>query len=249
MRTSITGALAPLAPLALLAASAPVFAQASPTDAPSAITVTGGVTLANDYRFRGVSLTDRDATIQGTITVNHESGFYVGTWASNLADTPTYGNIEIDLYGGWTREVAPGTSVDVGALYYFYPSSHTGHGEFIEPYASVRHTLGPATAKLGIAYAPSQGAIGDKDNVYVYGELGSSIPRTPVTVTGHLGYSDGSLAFVGHYWDWSLGADVALGHNLTAGIKYVDTDLPSTGIHAIDRLSDAGVVVTLGASF
>ena len=145
--------------------------------------------------------------------------------------------------------MSPGTTVDVGALYYVYPSTHTGNSDYIEPYASIRHTFGPATAKIGAAYAPSQRSIGSNDNIYVYGELSSGIPGTPITLNSHLGYSDGSLAFVGHYLDWTVGADVALGHNLTAGVKYVDTDLPATGVRAVDRTFNAGVLFSIGATF
>ena len=88
------------------------------------------------------------------------------------------------------------------------------------------------------------------DNIYLYTDLGVGIPDTPVTLTGHLGYSDGSLAFGGNYWDWSVAADVTLGHGFTAGVKYVDTDLDDfTGIPAADTLYDATVLFTLGFSF
>lgn len=246
MRTSMKGLLA----LALLSASAPAFAQdAAP---PSDLTVTGGVSLTSDYRFRGVSFSAEDIAVQGTINVNHSSGVYFGTWASSLEDSALYGHTEVDLYAGYTTEVASGTTVDVGLLYYYYPNgvNAAGNSDYFEPYASIKTTIGPATAKVGVAYAWSQSALGNNDNVYVYTDLGAGIPDTPVSLNAHLGYTDGALGFGGNYLDWSLGADVAVGGGLTVGLKYVDTDLDAlTGIPAADTLYDATLLFTIGASF
>ena len=84
---------------ALFIAAGPAHAQEAP---PEPITVTGSVALVSDYRFRGVSQTDKEMAVQGGLTVTHESGVYAGTWASNLAGWGTFGgaNMELDLYGG-----------------------------------------------------------------------------------------------------------------------------------------------------
>ena len=51
---------------------------ASAQDA-SAFSFSGSAALVTDYRFRGLSLSDKDAAIQGGFNVNHESGFYLST--------------------------------------------------------------------------------------------------------------------------------------------------------------------------
>jgi len=51
-----------------------------------AVEASGNVTLATDYRFRGISQGDRSPAIQGGFDLGWDSGFYAGTWASN---TPT----------------------------------------------------------------------------------------------------------------------------------------------------------------
>ena len=259
MRTSIKGLFA----LALLASTAPAFAQDA-ADPPSDITVSGGVTLVSDYRFRGVSFTAEDPAIQGTININHSSGFYGGVWASNLEDSPVFGSIEIDLYGGFKTEVTSGVTLDVGLLYYYYPNGDNRaapvppatigaplNSDYFEPYASISGTIGPASIKLGAAYAWDQSALGGNDNIYVYTDLGLGIPDTPITLAGHLGYSNGSLTLgAGNYWDWAVGADLALGQGLTAGVRYIDTDLDQlTGIRATDTLYDETVLFSIGVSF
>ena len=248
MRTSMKGLMA----LALFSVSAPAFAQdAAETDPPSEFTVTGGVTIVSDYRFRGISFSAEDPAIQGTFNVNHSSGLYVGVWGSSIDDTPVYGHTEIDIYAGYTTEVASGTIVDVGLLYYYYPngSDAFGNSDYFEPYASIKTTIGPVTAKLGAAYAFDQSALAG-DNIYVFTDLTAGIPDTPVTLAAHLGYSDGSLSPGGNYFDWSVGADVALGSGLTAGVRYIDTDIDQlTAIPAIDTLYDETILFTLGVSF
>jgi uncharacterized protein (TIGR02001 family) len=253
MRTSKKG----FSTLALLSAAVPALFAAAPALAqdsgpPSDITVTGGASIVSDYRFRGASFSAEDATVQGTININHSSGVYLGTWASGLEDSAAYGHTEVDLYVGYTTEVASGTNIDVGLLYYAYPNGHAlTDSNYYEPYASIKTTMGPVTAKVGAAYAWKQSAIGSNDNIYVYTDLGLGIPATPVSLNAHLGYSDGSLTYgAGNYTDWSLGADLALGHGLTAGVKYIDTDLNNfSGIPATDTLYDATVLFTLGVSF
>ena len=101
----------------------------------------------------------------------------------------------------------------------------------------------PPSATVGAAYAPEQGSALTSDNIYVYGDLGTGIPDTPISLAAHLGYSEGSLDYgSGGYLDWSLGASVSY-KILELGVAYVDTDLPEIAGQ------DAAVVFTVGASF
>lgn len=235
---------------AFLATATPVMAQ---EEAPSEITVTGTVGLVTDYRFRGVSQTDKEMAIQGGITATHASGLYVGTWASNLSGWGTFGgsNMELDLVGGFATEVSSGVTLDVGLTWYMYPGG-ASDTDFAEPYVKLSTTMGPAKALIGVAYAPKQQALGrwyldadsyatgipdnagaKSDNFYVWGDVSGGVPNTPVSLKAHLGYSDGnsglgpngtSVAPTGSYLDWMLGADLALGP-VTLGVAYVDTDI------------------------
>lgn len=239
--------------LSLIAAGAASLCLAQPalaqddTAPPKEITVTGSVGLVSDYRFRGVSQTDEELAIQGGLTVTHSSGFYVGTWASNLAGWGTFGgaNMELDLIGGYKHAVGGG-AIDVGLTWYMYPGGFS-NTDFAEPYAKLSGTIGPVNLLAGVAYAPKQEAlgnwfatpqsrIGDKeDNLYLWGDFSAGVPQTPLTVKAHIGYSDGnpglgpngtSVAPTGKYWDWMAGADLAIkGTPLTLGVAYVDTDI------------------------
>lgn len=244
MRFTILG----MSALALAAVSAPAFAQDEPA---SPITVSGGATVVTDYRFRGISQSDKRFALQGSITVSHESGFYLSTWGSSIDDYVAAGSDqEIDLIAGYSKTFGAAT-VDVGVLYYYYPGSGGANTDFIEPYASVKGTFGPITAKLGAAYAPKANALsiggGKEDNLYVYTDLSGA--AGPVSLTGHLGYSNGPsyLTIGDNYWDWSIGASYSW-NSLTFGVSYVDTN-KSAFSPSGRNVSKAGVVGSIGVSF
>ena len=132
-----------IAPVALLATTmfaSPALAQDEEAEAEESgpIEISGNVALTTDYRFRGVSFSGEDIAIQGGFDVAHESGFYVGAWASSLEDSALYGNSELDIYAGWSGDVATGLSIDAGVLYYIYPNGNdlVGDSDYFEPYAS-----------------------------------------------------------------------------------------------------------------
>ncbi|NIJ20318.1 uncharacterized protein (TIGR02001 family) [Sphingomonas naasensis] len=215
--------LRPALPAALaLLFSAPALAQ----ERSPALAVSGEAALVSDYRFRGLSVTDLHPALQAGVTVTHKSGAYANVWASNLADTPLYGEVELDFSAGWSGGLLPGGTLDVGASYYSYPagSAAAGKANYAELTARYAQGLGPVTATLELGYSPAQRALGDRDSVYVSGDVEVDVPHTPLTLTAHLGRTSGAQAPDAAYADWSLGARVALGA-AEFGLAYVDTDL------------------------
>lgn len=248
MLTSVRSLLAASIIAGAAFAATPALAEDEST---SDISVSGNVALVTDYRFRGFSFTDGKPAIQGGIDLGHSSGVYVGAWASSLEDSPTFGSMELDLYGGWSGDVAPGLTLDVGMLYYMYPakdspSEGAGPSDYFEPYLSLSTALGPVTATLGVNYAWDQSSLGSDDNLYIHGELEAGIPNTPITLSGHLGYTDGVLTITsdGDAFDWSVGASATVLGGLSVGVSYVGVEGPS-----IEDFSDDAVVGTLSYSF
>lgn len=212
-----------------------------------AITISGAATLTSDYRFRGVSQSDEGMAVQGGITVSHESGFYVGTWGSNLAGWGTFGgaNMELDLIAGYKFGIGEGT-LDTGLVWYMYPSG-ADTTDFAELYAKLSGSVGGLGLTAGVAYAPKQEALGNafpvgapadpgdkEDNLYLSGDATYGISGAPITLKAHIGYSDGnpglgpngtSIAPTGTYLDWSLGVDIVPISGLTLSAAYVDTDI------------------------
>lgn len=245
MLTSIRGLVA----ATLVAGSAMVATPALAQE--SDISISGNAAVVSDYRFRGVGLSGGDIAIQGGIDVAHSSGFYVGTWGSSI-DGGVYGSTELDIYGGWSGEVTSGVTADVGVLYYAYPNATPGADvDVVEFYGSLAFALGPAETTLGVAYAPEQDGFAGDDNLYVYGDIAVGIPGTPVTINGHLGYTDGALApaFLAgsldkNGLDWSLGASFAINENLSVSAAYTGVEGPS-----VKNVTDDAVVATLSVSF
>lgn len=230
--------------LALSALPATAFAQEESSDG---FTISGGATVVSDYRFRGFSQSNEEAAIQGTLSINHESGLYLGTWGSSIGFA---NGTEIDVFAGYSTEVSSGLTADVGATLYLYPG--TSNSSIIEPYFSLSGDLGPASLKTGIAWAPGgQDSLGGDSGVYIYTDAGVAIPSTPLTLKGHIGFakSDSFLGGLdGEVIDYSVGVEASW-KALTLGISYVNTDAPKFGGYKESVGADGAVVFSLGASF
>ena len=79
--------------------------------------VSGGVTLASDYFFRGVSQTQGDSAIQWSLEAE-KNGVYGGTWGSQV-DYGGDASIEYDFYSGY-RWANDAVGIDVGVIQYNY---------------------------------------------------------------------------------------------------------------------------------
>jgi uncharacterized protein (TIGR02001 family) len=208
-------------------------------------TLSGNATAVTDYRFRGLSQSNEDPALQGSVTLEHRSGLFAGVFASTLSDELRPGEIELDGFVGYSREIASGTQAEAGVQFYGFPNNVSlTDASYFEPYAAVRHTLGPVTAEVGAAYAWEQAGLAYNDSLYVYGDLRGGIPATPVTITARVGYTSGPARFspIADYLDWRIGAQYRRGP-ITFAVDYVDTDAPNL------RNADSAVVGSLRFSF
>ncbi|WP_369026723.1 TorF family putative porin [Qipengyuania sp. RANM35] len=228
-----------MAALPLMFASTAAMAQDEDTEeATGAWEVDGEIGINSDYRFRGISLSDKDPEVTAELSVSHESGLYAGVWASNVALDDGADDLELDLYAGYAADVGA-ISIDVGAVYYLYPDFSDYN--YVELLGSIGTAVGPGTVTLGVAYAPSQENLGDEDNTYVYISGEMPIGDSPISVHGTFGIEDG--AFADNKKDWLIGASYDLGSGFTATLDYVDT------AHSFTSLGDATVVAGLSFAF
>ncbi|MFN7173639.1 MAG: TorF family putative porin [Thermaurantiacus tibetensis] len=235
----------------LLAASPPVRAQDAEAEKP--FTLSGSVTLVSDYRWRGVTLSNRDWAIQGGLQVSHSSGLFIGTWASSISP---YGGstTEVDVFGGWSGNLGP-LSTTVGLYSYLYPG---GVGvNFFEVYGSLGYQIGTLSLTAGLNWAPDQGNLAGSSR-YLFGSAAFQIPETPITVKGSIGSERGSVVVdntgqTRRKFDWLIGVDIsgsAIGFDpLTIGFAYSGNDLPDRGRNGLNSYARSGFVFSIGASF
>lgn len=225
-------------------------AKANKMAGESGLSFSANVAFATEYRFRGVNLSDGEFAIQGGFDVSHDSGLYIGTWASNIDEqTVGYGSTEVDLYGGWSGNVGEGVSADVGVIYYMYPDAPgvSGDTDYIEFYGSVSFSLASVSVTPGIAYAPDQSSLGSTDNIYLYTDVSVGIPDTPISLNAHIGYTDGFLTFTNDSkaFDWSVSADYALSDTFSLNVAYIGVE----GDAANDLIQPDGDKVFTGDAF
>ena len=214
----------------LMGAPALVMAEDSPHS------LSANVSMTSDYVFRGISQTGGDAAIQGGLDYSHSSGFYLGTWGSNVGwieDFQGYdsGNMEIDVYGGYRGGFGDDVSYDLGAIKYMYPGKKAGAttGDTTELYASVGWKW--FTAKY--SYYVSDEVFGfAKADGSDYLDISASVPvgETGLTAGAHWG----TFSFDGNsnqdYDDWKISLAYDLGKlsnvlsDTTIGVAYTDTN-------------------------
>ncbi len=203
----------------------------------SPFSLNASATLTTDYRFRGLSLSNKDTALQGSFSINHESGFYLSTWGSSI-ESYNGAELELDIYGGYAGQIGE-ISTNVGFYAYTYPGA-TANTDYYEVYGSVGGSLDVVSWTVGANYAFDQDGTGSQDNIYVYLNTSAPIGDTPFSVAGNIAYEDG--AFGTDKWDWLLGLSYGF-EQFSLSVNYIDT--ANTGSSA----GDAGVIAMLSASF
>jgi len=146
IKAAIVGALVSVAPISFAADE--VEDIKAPTSILDELSFSANVGLYSDYIFRGYTQTKHEPAIQGGFDVEHSSGLYMGTWASNVKWTTEGGymddnDLEIDVYGGFAFSAGP-VDLDVGVLQFLYPGENTlgaAEADATELYAGISHDL------------------------------------------------------------------------------------------------------------
>lgn len=93
--------------------SSPVFAE-----------VEGNITMASQYIWRGIDRNNTNPAVQGGFDLNFQNGLYGGVWGSNVSveGEETTNNVEMDIYGGYTR-LFNDFGLDLAFIRYEYPKA------------------------------------------------------------------------------------------------------------------------------
>lgn len=254
----------------MLAASASVHAQAA-SEPPSDHTLTANVALYSEYLFRGIAQTAGKPAVQGGFDYGHSSGFYLGTWASNVSWLEDFGaysrsSLEWDFYGGFKANFGSSDFYwDLGTIYYYYPGTRNPgvvNADSWEIYAGLGWKWIGAKASYSLKdyFGARPDANADKTDGTWYLEANASYPvgDTGFAVFAHLGYldvkndgSDGDLATLGKvgYTDWRVGGSYTVPDGVLKGLEigafYSGNDAKSrfyTDLTGYDTTKDRGVV-------
>jgi len=203
------------------------------------------VTGISDYRFRGISLTNDDPALQGSLDWAGENGFYVGAWASNIDyGNDVDGDIEVDLYAGFAGGAEDGLGWDVGIVWYAYPGA-----DDIDDYPEIYAGLSFGVFDVKQWYSNDLGGT-ELDGWYTEGNASFALPAN-LTLNLHAGYNYGDAFDNTEYLDYSIGLAYTLG-NFELGLAWIDTDLDDgDALFSDDDLfnSDGTVVVSVSTSF
>jgi uncharacterized protein (TIGR02001 family) len=197
----------------LVVAAFPVVAQtAEPVPTPEH-SLTGNVGVVSQYIFRGLSQTNGKPAIQGGFDYAHSSGFYVGTWLSNiswftdqnagvknapvsLASPGSVGapystgasnaaSLEWDFYGGYKNTFAGDWNYDVGLIRYYYPGRYDNLGAYRNPQTTeVYGAIGYKWLTLKYSKAISTNTFGVNDS-----RGATYIDLTALIPVGETGYN------------------------------------------------------------
>ncbi len=206
------------------------------------------VAMTTDYVWRGFSQTDNHPAIQGGFDYAHSSGFYLGTWASNVESSPNAAynydgaSTEVDIYAGWSGEIK-GVSIDVGALRYEYPGTDTKDNNTNEYHLGLGYDFGVASVGVTANYSDDYFGAGDT----YYWDFGAEVPVGMVTLAAHYGITDYDDDNKGDdYADWRIGASIEF-KGFGFDLAYTETSGVSGGCK--NTTCDGTTIFTISKGF
>jgi uncharacterized protein (TIGR02001 family) len=224
---------------------------ASPIQAET-INSSGSVLLISDYLYRGISQTNEGPALQGSLTLNTESGWYLSGWGSNIKFGQ--GSMELDISAGRSFTVAQDWTVDLGLMQYRYPQgdSSTDQFNFIEAYGKLVYK----DWTLGLALTDDYFGTGVGKFWYLSADWNQQLTGN-LQLQWHLGYNKfaNTMEFKNFlaaavedgagYAEWGVKLNtIQLGLNWSLG--YAGTSVSSA---ACSELCDNRVLISVGKSF
>lgn len=209
---------------------APAASPAQASEAASDFSLTANLTLASQYRYRGLMQSNNQPAVQGGFDLAHASGFYLGNWNSSISwlndsNSAVSAPVEMDFYGGYKRDLAEGVPLDLGVLQYYYPGDYpSGYTspDTTELYAGIGY--GPVMFKYSIALTNLFGFADSKYSQYF--DLSGNVDTGlwGLTLNAHIGRQLVRNVDNASYTDWKLGVSRDFGQGLSVSLAYLDTN-------------------------
>lgn len=204
----------------------------------------------NEYRFRGLDQSGEAAAIQGGFDWAHDSGFYLGSWASNVEFNEATSASEFDLYAGYTKELKSGLSVDLSLIEYLYPgATESLNYDYWELALGIGKKIGDVSVATAINWS-DQFFGGSGNATYFQGKIDYELPLG-LMLSGHVGeqwIEDNSTYGSPDYVDYSIGASYAW-QGFDVSVTYVDTDIDDTWNSTTQVGKDDTAVLAISRSF
>lgn len=205
--------------------------------------VSGSVSFATDYVFRGISQTSGNAAVQGSLDYT-QGIFYAGIWGSNVDFEGCCGeSVELDGYVGITPTTGP-VSWDLSVVGYFYPGADGSSN--LDYYEALIGASVPVTDQFSIGglfgYTPEYaGDTGDGTYYEINGTFAASDALSFTAAWGQQDVDD----FGDSYSTWNIGGSYAV-HGFTFGLMYSDTEDAFENGYATESNSDGRAVFSVG---
>ena len=197
------------------------------------------VGLFNQYSFRGIDQSGEEAAVQGGFDWAHDSGFYIGTWGSNVDFNDNDSVTEFDFYGGYAKEIQNGINLDLSMIGYTYPGAYASSNyDFYEYSFGLGKSIGPVSFSTAINYSPEFFA---KSGDATYWQGGLDYEFQEIKISGHVGkqWIDLETTYgAPDYVDYSVGASYAW-QGFDLSVAYVDTDVDA-GWNSTDQSGKEG---------
>ncbi|WP_130537902.1 TorF family putative porin [Thiomicrorhabdus indica] len=197
----------------------------APATAQAGVSANAG--MVSNYVFRGVEQTE-SASASAGLDYEHESGFYIGTWAADVE-----AGLEYDLYAGWSGNLGP-ISAGVGVTGYYYTDD-----AFDDTYQEVNFSLGYDMITVGYDRGTYDNyGNGDIDYDHMYVSLGyGDFSGTYGILDGDVDTDDTDVKYL------DLGYSFSLAEGLDGGVNYIYSDTDG------NPEEDQFVVLSISKSF
>ncbi len=187
------------------------------------------VGTVSNYMWRGMTQTRNDIAVQGGLDLTHSSGFYAGTWLSNVDFKLAPGaHTEQDLYAGYGF-TAGDFAFDLKYTKYLYDNtSALNFGETHAQVSAYGFAVGADYSTDTPVVGNATGTLDDSSAFHYYGSYTYALPAdiTLAATVGQYDYKD--AGWVGHdhskYAYYNLALNKTL-WDINFGMAYTNTSV------------------------
>jgi uncharacterized protein (TIGR02001 family) len=189
-------------------------------------TVGGSLALTNDYVYRGVSFSQGQAALQGSVHIQPVGGFTIGAWASTLSsERKPWAHYEVDLYASKAWALSQDWSARLGVTHFAYLQSRVGGGFDHDELAATLSFRERINAT--VAWMPNLGTYAETHVEHhparAYELTGVQPLFSAWSLYAGVGYYDLSALYPRSYWYWNTGLAFSW-QSLQLDLQRIDTD-------------------------